>query len=56
MKKLIFLFFFTSCTSLNSINSQSLSSKEFPKDLKYEEFKKFLNEYVNFSTYPNIDK
>ena len=56
MKIILLLAFLSSCTSIHTSNISQPVFKEFPENLKYNEFKKILNEYVNASTFPNINE
>ena len=51
MKKLLIIFFLTSCVSSNTTNS----TFNFHKDLSYNDFKELLKEYAIENAYPNID-
>ena len=56
MKKLLILFFLTSCVSLNPNVNSSNTKLDFNENLSFDDFNKLLIEYVKTSPYPNIDK
>jgi hypothetical protein len=56
MKKLLILFFLTSCALPNSNISTSNPKLDFNNDLSFEEFNELLIEYSKTNPYPNINK
>ena len=56
MKRLFFFLLLISCSSPNSNYDVENKSLDFNKDLTFDEFNKLLIDYVENSTYPNIDK
>jgi hypothetical protein len=53
MKKFLFIFFLTSCTSSNFNDSKVL---DFNMDITFDEFKVLLEDYDKNKGYPSIDK
>ena len=56
MKRLLILFFLTSCAYLNPNVNTDNSSLNFNRDLTFDEFDKLLIKYAESNPYPNIDK
>ena len=56
MKKIIFVFFLTACSSENLNENLNINDLNFDKDLTFEEFKVLLEEYNRIKGYPEIDK
>ena len=56
MKRLLILFFLTSCALPNSNISSNNTVLDFNNNLSFENFKELLIEYTRISPYPNIDK
>ena len=56
MKKILILFFLTSCVSPDVYNSHEVSKLNFDDDLSFNEFNQLLIEYAKNSPYPNIDQ
>ena len=55
MKKILILFFITSCVSPNSNVNHNNKKYNFSEDLSFNEFKHLLNKYSETNLYPNID-
>jgi hypothetical protein len=55
MKKILILFFLTSCVSSNTFNKPDGSKLNFTDDLSFNEFNQLLIEYAENSSYPNIN-
>ena len=56
MKKIIFVFFLTACSSENLNENLNINDLNFNKDLTFDEFKILLEEYNKINGYPEIDK
>jgi len=56
MKKLLILFFLTSCVSNNPNVNSSNTKLDFNDDLSFDDFNNLLIEYVKTSPYPDIKK
>ena len=54
MKYIFFLFFLLSACTQN-YTKKNINNFDFLNNITIEEFKVKLNEYVNKSSYPNID-
>ena len=55
MKKLIILFFLTSCMSPNSNINLNNTILNFDDDVNFEDYNKLLIEYAKTSPFPNIE-
>ncbi len=56
MKRIILIFFLLSgCAYNQTENNNNSSNVSFSDELSFEEFKIKLEEYANYSPYPNID-
>ena len=55
MKKLLFLFLLTGCSSNNMNSDLNNEVLNFNKELSFEEFRVLLDKYNNISKYPDID-
>ena len=56
MKKLLILFFITSCVSPNSNFNSNKKKLSFDDDLNFDEFNQLLIQYAKTNPYPNIDE
>jgi len=56
MKRLLILFFLTSCAYLNPNVNTDNSSLNFNRDLTFNDFKNLLIKYSETNTYPSIDQ
>ena len=56
MKKLIILFFLTSCALPNSNVDINKTKLTFDDDLSFDEFNQLLIQYAKTNLYPNLDK
>ncbi len=57
MKNICLLLIFVLCAcSQNKIESQLNSDFKFSEKMDFEEFRIKINNYANFTPYPNIDK
>ena len=56
MKRLLILFFLTSCSTTNSNVNLNNIVLNFDDNLNFDDFKELLIQYVEISPYPNIDK
>jgi len=56
MKRLLILFFLTSCTSPNSNIGSDNIKYDFNDDLNFKQFNIAIIEYAKSNQYPNIDQ
>ena len=56
MKKIIFVFFLTSCSSANINDNFNKNDLNFNNDYTYNEFKVLLEEYNMINGFPDLDK
>jgi len=56
MKKLLILFFLSSCVSPILNDRPSNTKLDFNDDLSFDDFNKLVTKYAETSPYPNLDK
>ena len=56
MKKILFLFLLTACSSPNKNYNTNNEFLDFNNTLNFKEFNELLIKYNKISQYPNIDK
>ena len=55
MKKLLFLFLLTACSSNNMNSELNSEALNFNRELNFEEFRVLVDKYNSITKYPDID-